>query len=94
MYRKLEKLKLFDHPDSNTAFNINNPYPLRENVEQTYRNIFNSREKGDPTHQATAATDKTKLTNAKLIKRYLVNYLKQRYNIRVAQKISSIFDWS
>ena len=67
-------------------------------VKKTYLKIYNAREKGEKKEDIEEMNDdeidNIKLQNRKLIKKYLLTYLKRRYTSRLAQKIASIFNWS
>jgi len=67
-------------------------------VKKTYLRIYNAREKGEKQDINEEMTDEEvdniRLSNRKLIKKYLLTYLKRRYTGRLAQKMASIFNWS
>ena len=51
---------------------------LHESTYETYMKIYNSRDKGEKEEKSPS------IKNAKMIKRYFLNYLKQRYSNRLA----------
>ena len=91
--------KLFKAQDTGPNAQLIGAKDLRLAVKNTYLKIYNAREKGDKTREdienmTEDEIDNCKLMNRKLIKKYLLTYLKRRYTGRLSQKIASIFNWS
>ena len=94
--QSLRLYKLFSLQDSKTP---GQSQQLKPSVAIAFQKICNSNEENVPD---TPDKDKAKetqkgdknLKNFKVGRRNLQTYLKKRYNLRLASKMSAIFDWS